>query len=407
MKTSKCSLCLLVTTFSVVASIHSHAQPIVWAGASNSLWGVSNNWVGNVVPTSENDVIFNVTTGMGGTSTNQVNTGTSNPNAKSITVDLASFRMNADNSRTITLGTASTAGSFILTENFTTGSSVFDANSNRSLGVTFYDNLNLINRGTGLASVGLVGPVLVQTRFGSSGAGTITFGGGGSWSFLEKGYLGQRADATQTVAVVLSDSGPDIFTGVLEYGGTNASILDTLAINSGTYRLNNATTIASSGVTVGASGTLGGNGTISGAVTVAGTLAPGLSPGTLNFTDNLTLNSTATLQLEVTGIGAGQFDILNGDGANTLTLGGILAIDNTGYSATFGDSITVFTNWNSITGSFDSITGTGLGGGLSWDTTSLYSAGVLTVVPEPSTTTLLVVAGILIAASLRRRSRLA
>jgi autotransporter-associated beta strand protein len=208
--------------------------------------------------------------------------------------------------------------------------------------------------------------------------------------------LAGAIDSTNTGGLIKLGAGTLTLGGINTYTGNTASNAGTLLIN--------GSTASGSTVTVGLVGTLGGSGTIGGAVTVAGTLAPGNSPGTLNFGDDLTLQSTATLSLEITGIGVGEFDVLNGDGANTLNLDGILALDNTGYSATIGDTITVFTNWSSITGTFSSITGTDLGGGLSWDTSDLYDGGSLTVVPEPATYALLGGMLALGAVMLRRRS---
>ncbi|WFB34668.1 hypothetical protein P3T73_10905 [Kiritimatiellota bacterium B12222] len=136
-------------------------------------------------------------------------------------------------------------------------------------------------------------------------------------------------------------------------------------------------------------GTLGGSGNLNGLVTVAGTLAPGESPGTLHFTNDLTLKNSASLNIEITGINPGAFDILNGNGSNTLIIDGILALDNTGYTGVRGDSITIFTNWDTVSGTFSSITGTDLEDGLEWDTRNIYSTGSMTVIPEPSSVTLL------------------
>jgi hypothetical protein len=85
-----------------------------------------------------------------------------------------------------------------------------------------------------------------------------------------------------------------------------------------------------------------------------------------------------------------------------LNFGGTLALNNTGYTAVYGDSVDLF-DWTTTTGSFSSITGTDLGGGLSWDTSSLYSNGVILVVPEPSTYALLVAGGVGSLLMFRRR----
>ncbi len=140
--------------------------------------------------------------------------------------------------------------------------------------------------------------------------------------------------------------------------------------------------------------TLTGTGIIGGAATIAGALKPGSSPGDLTFNDSLTLESSAVLTLEITGTGAaGQFDRLLGAGTNTFTLGGTLSLDNTGFTPVFGQTILVFSNWGSFSGSFATITGADLGGGLSWDTGNLAVDGTMQVVPEPTTWSLLALAG--------------
>lgn len=188
-------------------------------------------------------------------------------------------------------------------------------------------------------------------------------------------------------------SGKLTLSGINTYSGQTNITAGTLAISgTGSIASNSiivgaSTTFDVSGVTGGyslASGqTISGTGLVTGAVTINGTLAPGNSPGDMSFGDNLTL--AGTFNLEITDDVATMFDRLVGDGANTLALGGVLNLNNTGYSALLGDTVTVFSNWSSITGSFSSVTGTDLGGGLSWDTSLLGSSGVLTVVPESST----------------------
>ncbi|MBN8458761.1 MAG: autotransporter-associated beta strand repeat-containing protein [Verrucomicrobia bacterium] len=201
-------------------------------------------------------------------------------------------------------------------------------------------------------------------------------------------------DAAVDGGLTKAGSGTLTLTNTNTYTGTTTITGGTLALSgSGSIATSPSIIVGAnatfdvSGVTggysLGSGQTLSGSGAVTGDLTVSGTLAPGNSPGELTFNDNLGLGGT--LDLEVTGISSGLFDRLMGDGSNTLTLGGVLNLNNTGYSATLGDEITVFSGWGTISGSFTSITGTDLGGGLTWDTGSLATLGKLTVIPEPAT----------------------
>jgi autotransporter-associated beta strand protein len=221
-------------------------------------------------------------------------------------------------------------------------------------------------------------------------------------------YLGQITGAitlAKTGGSTLTLSGNNTYTGNTDISagalalGSGGSIA-----NSGVINVASGATFDVSAVSGGfvlASGqTLKGAGTVSGATTINGNLAPGNSPGTLSFANGLSLGSTSTSTFEIAGIGAGQFDRVIVTGL--LNFGGTLALNNTGYTAVYGDSVDLF-DWTTTTGSFSSITGTDLGGGLSWDTSSLYSNGVIMVVPEPSTYALLAAGGVGSLLMFRRR----
>ena len=171
--------------------------------------------------------------------------------------------------------------------------------------------------------------------------------------------------------------------GTQSFGrGTHSTSIASIIVNNGRiiWNSNNGGM-----ATVGKNGSLGGSGGFLGAVTVAGGLNPGNSPGTMTFSDALTLESTATLTLEFTGTGVGLFDVLANDGGDILTAGGRLVFDTTGYMATAGDSFLIFSNWSGLTGGFSSISGADLGGGLRLDTANLLVDGTVTVIPEPAT----------------------
>ncbi len=112
-------------------------------------------------------------------------------------------------------------------------------------------------------------------------------------------------------------------------------------------------------------------------VTVTGTLSPGLSP-TATMAGNLAFSPTSALIMELGGTVAGsQYDqiIASGelgfDGALQVALIG-------GFAPSAGQSFNLF-DWASVTGTFDALSLPVLTGGLTWNTSQLYTTGVLSV----------------------------
>jgi autotransporter-associated beta strand protein len=135
----------------------------------------------------------------------------------------------------------------------------------------------------------------------------------------------------------------------------------------------------SSPITVGSGGLLGGNGIISGNTTVnsGGTLSPGNSPGTLTFSNALTLNSGCTNYFEISKSPTTN-DVAKVLGA--LTCGGTLIVTNISANAlASGDSFKLF-NAASYSDAFAKIILPPLPAGLGWNTNSLNTSGALSVV---------------------------
>jgi T5SS/PEP-CTERM-associated repeat protein len=128
---------------------------------------------------------------------------------------------------------------------------------------------------------------------------------------------------------------------------------------------------------------------------------PGGSPADVSFEGDVALGPAADLLMELAGRAPGlQYDRLNiaglftADGALDVALLG-------GFTPQAGDRFDLF-NFAALDGRFDAIHLPDLAPGLAWDTSGLYSTGVLGVVPEPATVVLL---GLGAAAAFARRRR--
>lgn len=151
--------------------------------------------------------------------------------------------------------------------------------------------------------------------------------------------------ASTTYSGAMSGSGSlnKIGGGTLVLGGTN-TYGGATSVSAGTLRVNGAT--GSGALVTTANATLGGSGSINGAATIqnAGHLAPGNSPGTLTFTNGLSLNGGAVLDLELgtasdlVRVSGGTFTAAGGVKINVTDSGGFGAgsytlIDFTGATA--------------------------------------------------------------------------
>jgi len=141
-------------------------------------------------------------------------------------------------------------------------------------------------------------------------------------------------------------------------------------------------------------GGLSGGGTTSGTGTVVvyGTVSPGSSPGRLTFGGDLILSGDKLL-MELSGLTPGtQADQLVVLGE--ITVGNVLEVDCIdGWQPAAGDYYRLL-EFGSISGAFSEVRLPELEGGLSWDTSDLYSTGAIAVIPEPATLALLALGGL-------------
>lgn len=276
---------------------------------------------------------------------------------------------------------------------------------------------------TGSNSLGTIQTQLNYGTLEAANASGITFAGGvsiggrtgavavfagdnmtftGSSSFFRaggtSGELRLNVNNTTTFSGLMqATSGGGSATGITAGGTGKLVIAGNASAVTDTWTLSDSLTMSvtgtvGGGVNVAVGTTLEGNGVILGAVSVSGTLAPGTSPGLLTVS-SLVLDTTAVSVFEIAGTsrpltgqgGLGFYDAVDVVGA--FTLDGVIKITLTGYAPSLNDSFDLF-NWggtltdNTVVFDFSDAT---LTGGLSWDTSTFATDGIITVVPEPST----------------------
>ncbi|MHB1080999.1 MAG: beta strand repeat-containing protein [Prosthecobacter sp.] len=169
---------------------------------------------------------------------------------------------------------------------------------------------------------------------GGTGTNTATFnpGTGNTFSY---------AGAISNFSSVDISSGNVILSGASTYSG-NTTVSGTLSVTNTT-----GSATGSGNVIVNSTGTLKGTGDIAGNVSVAsgGTIAPGLSPGTLNIDGNLSIVDGSHFAFEL----GTTSDLLNIGGALNFTGGGTALFDILNNGLTSGSDYTLM-NYSSVSG---------------------------------------------------------
>ena len=185
-----------------------------------------------------------------------------------------------------------------------------------------------------------------------------------NWSCSGSGHVG-------TVNIVKAGTGIWRLTGTNDYKGTTKVNAGTLVVNG-----NNS---GAGAVTVAADATLAGQGTVAGAVIVNGTIQAGdLTPGkTLTLKSSLRVNKTGVVSIPASTTKSNTIAVT---GNITLAEGATLMIaDGAVSSDSEVETYQVFKCSGTITGTFSAILPATPGKGKSWDTSELYTNGLLKV----------------------------
>ena len=249
-------------------------------------------------------------------------------------------------------------------------------------------------------------------------AGTLLVATGASITGSAAQLTGGTLDVRGTIGTVTQSGGTLLVTGTA----------GTTVINSGTSTVNAGGTIGSTtingsllnmngsagDVLVNAGGTLGGSGSVQGLTLNGGTVAPGNSPGLLTAYELNGSNGTFAFQLGAPTTRGVTYDAINV--STLLTLGANTAFTFetlNSYTYGMGDTYDLF-NFDSIDAeAFDSAVLLAAlpdldttNSNLQWNVTNFTTDGIVNVVPEPSTASLLLGGTVsLIAVRLLRRNK--
>jgi len=205
-----------------------------------------------------------------------------------------------------------------------------------------------------------------------------------------------------------------ILSGTHTYTGTTTVNADTLKIVGGSSITDASAVVLANvlGVELRLMGAVETIGSFVGGRTIIfnGIFSPGNSPGQVTIESDAVLETGVTRTMELAGTTPGvDYDRLDVTGA--LIINGTLDVQLLdGFVPRLGDTFALL-DFASITGDFDGINLPMLGNGLSFDTSSLFTAGSIAVNPEPSTIALVTFAVMLIAStrllSRRRQTQVA
>jgi T5SS/PEP-CTERM-associated repeat protein len=211
---------------------------------------------------------------------------------------------------------------------------------------------------------------LGETRVADEGTGLIRIENGGTLQTGLNAYLARNAATANATAVVTGPGSQwDVDLGLTVGGAGNGRL--TVANGGSVFAIN--------GVTINARGTLDGDGFVGNNVSNSGVVSPALSatdPAVLRVNGNFTQTSNGTLKALL----ASGSDYSRLDATSNITLAGTLNVTTVAGFSPFAGQAFDLLNWTlTRTGSFGTLQLPTLAAGLSWNTSQLYTTGVISV----------------------------
>ena len=240
------------------------------------------------------------------------------------------------------------------------------------MSVGFHGNgtLSVTNSGVLSSQDGFIG------RFAGS-SGNVTIDDHGAWNTSRSFYIGGDATTAGGTAVLHMKGHSFLFVGdtLQVWSGGTIDVDD--SFDPGTVLIGTSgfpSVVSPGGIYAADGGNISGNGTLPKAILYSGaTISPGPSTATLHI-GTVSLASGSVVKIEITS--ASSFDKLVTDEAN---LGGDIQISLLdGYVPAIGASFDIL-DWNTIFGSFATLSLPSLPEGRTWDTSQLYASGLISV----------------------------
>jgi hypothetical protein len=298
---------------------------------------------------------------------------------------------------------------------FTNGSNSFqDGGLSIGIGAGANGSLSVLSG----SSVDNLGPIVVGANGGKgsfvvSGANSLfssffevtTFVGEDSSSNPGTGTLQVDSQGTISLAspVIIAAGGTlnVLSGGTFSAPSINLSSAGSVNLTGGIVNLTGGT-LTDANLTLPSTTTLEGTGTLTGNLSNSGNVSPGDAPAILKISGNYSQDSGGVLDIGIGGTTLGtQYDQLNIVGSATLAGSLDLTLLNN-FTPAIGNHFSVI-SFASETGSFSNIGLPALPAGRYWDTSQLYSSGIISVVvPEPVSIAIFLLAGADLACRRRR-----